>query len=109
RPNLMRLLHSDITRGAKWVQERGMTYVANVHRLDFETSGVLLLVKNKPALIALADQFGSELAKKVYLALVSGSPETDEFDDNAKLAPHPVKVGLIRVDEKGGKKSYTAI
>src|SRR5687767_8630471 len=36
RPNIMRLLHSDIARGAKWVQERGVTYLANAHRLDFE-------------------------------------------------------------------------
>ena len=107
RPNIMRLLHGDIARGAKWVQERGLTYIANAHRLDFETSGILLLAKNKPALISLADQFGSESAKKVYLALVVGSPEADVFDDNAKLGPHPVKIGIVRVDEKGGKKSYT--
>jgi RluA family pseudouridine synthase len=108
RPNIMRLVHADITRGAKWVQERGVSYLANAHRLDFETSGVLLLAKNKPALVWLADQFGSELTKKTYAALVVGSPENDAFDDNAKLGPHPVKVGIVRVDEKGGKKSYTA-
>jgi RluA family pseudouridine synthase len=108
RPNIMRLLHSDIGRGAKWVQERGLTYIANAHRLDFQTSGVLLLAKNKPALIAVANQFGSELAKKVYLALVAGSPENETFDDNARLGQHPVKVGIVRVDEKGGKRSYTA-
>ena len=108
RPNIMRLVHADIARGAKWVQERGLTYLANAHRLDFETSGVLLLAKNKPALVSLANQFGSELTKKTYVALVAGSPEKDEFDDNAKLGPHPVKIGIVRVDEKGGKKSYTA-
>jgi RluA family pseudouridine synthase len=108
RPNIMRLVHHDIARGAKWVQDRGLTYLANAHRLDFETSGVLLLAKSKPALVSLADQFGSELAKKVYLALVVGSPEQDTFDDNAKLGPHPTRIGIVRVDEKGGKKSYTA-
>jgi RluA family pseudouridine synthase len=107
RPNIMRLLHTDIARGAKWVQERGLTYIANAHRLDFETSGILLLTKNKPALVTVANQFGSELAKKVYLALVVGSPESDAFDNNAKLGPHPTKIGIVRVDEKGGKKSYT--
>jgi RluA family pseudouridine synthase len=108
RPNIMRMMHADIARGAKWVHERGLTYLANAHRLDFETSGILLLAKNKPALVALANQFGSELAKKIYLALVVGSPEQDDFDDNAKLGQHPTKVGLVRVDEKNGKKSYTA-
>jgi RluA family pseudouridine synthase len=108
RPNLMRLLHGDIARNAKWVQERGLTYLANAHRLDFETSGILLLAKTKPALVSLADQFGSELAAKIYLALVSGTPENDTFDNNARLGPHPVKIGIVRVDEKGGKRSYTA-
>jgi RluA family pseudouridine synthase len=108
RPNIMRLFHSDIARGAKWTQERGLTYLANAHRLDFETSGVLLLAKNKPALIALANQFGAELTKKTYLAIATGSPEKDSFDDNAALGPHPTRVGLVRVDEKNGKRSYTA-
>ena len=108
RPNIMKLFHRDIARGAKWVQERNITYLANAHRLDFETSGVLLLTKTKPALIDVANLFGSELAQKTYLAIATGSPENDTFDDNAKLGAHPVRVGLIRVDEKHGKKSYTA-
>jgi RluA family pseudouridine synthase len=108
RPNIMKLFHRDIARGAKWVQERNITYLANAHRLDFETSGVLLLTKTKPALIAVANLFGSEQAQKTYLAIATGSPENDTFDDNAKLGAHPVRVGLIRVDEKNGKKSYTA-
>ena len=108
RPNIMRLLHDDIARGAKWVKERGATYLANAHRLDFETSGILLLAKTKPALIHIANQFGSELAKKIYLTLVVGAPEKVEFDDNAALGQHPTKVGIVRVDEKNGKRSYTA-
>ena len=108
RPNIMKLFHRDIARGAKWVQERNITYLANAHRLDFETSGILLLTKTKPALIHIANLFGSEQAQKTYLALVTGSPENEVFDDNAKLGAHPVRVGLIRVDEKNGKKSYTA-
>jgi RluA family pseudouridine synthase len=108
RPNLMRLLHTDIARGAKWVAEHGVNYIANAHRLDFETSGILLLAKTKPALVAVANQFGSELAKKTYLALAVGTPENETFDDNAKLGAHPTRVGIVRVDEKGGKRSYTA-
>ena len=50
RPNLMKLLHRDIERGAAWARERGLNYLMNAHRLDFETSGVILLAKSKPAL-----------------------------------------------------------
>jgi RluA family pseudouridine synthase len=81
--------------------------LANAHRLDFETSGVLLLAKSKPVLVALANEFGSEKARKSYVALVQGTPEEDSFSTEAKLAPHPVKVGLMRVDPKRGKKSRT--
>ncbi len=107
RPNLMRILHRDIERGAPWASERHLKYLANAHRLDFETSGVLLLAKTKPALIALANEFGSEQAHKTYVALVTGTPPEENFTTDAKLAPHPVKVGLMRVDPKRGKKSQT--
>lgn len=108
RANIMKLFHRDIARGAKWVQEHGVSYLANAHRLDYETSGVLLLTKTKPALIHVANQFGSELTRKTYLAIVTGAPEQDQFDDNAKLGQHPTRLGFVRVDEKNGKRSYTA-
>ena len=107
RPNLMRLLHRAIERAAPWAAERHLTYLSNAHRLDFETSGVLLLAKNKAALVKLADEFGGSRARKTYVALVQGTPPEDTFVSEAKLAPHPVKLGLMRVDPKRGKKSQT--
>src|SRR6516162_2033515 len=107
RPNLMKLLHAAIAAGKPWARERHLTYLMNAHRLDFETSGVMLLAKNKPALVALANLFGSEKPLKKYVALVRGTPAEDKFDVDAKLAPHPLKIGLMRVDPKNGKKSRT--
>lgn len=107
RPNLMKLLHAAIAAGKPWASERHLSYLMNAHQLDFETSGVILLAKNKPALVALANLFGSEKPQKKYFALVQGVPEKDEFEVEAKLAPHPVKIGLMRADPKNGKKSKT--
>jgi len=107
RSNLMRLLHRDIARGAAWAAERGLTYLANAHRLDFETTGILLLAKDRPTLIALADQFGSEKPARTYAALVQGSPPENAFEVDARLAPHPGRPGLMRVDAKLGKKART--
>jgi len=107
RPNLMKLLHAGIERGAPWARKRGLTYLMNAHRLDFETSGIILLARNKPALVALANLFGSERPVKNYIALVHGNPVNPAFEVNARLAPHPVKVGLVRVDEKNGKAART--
>ncbi len=107
RPNLMKLLHAGIALGKPWARERNLTYLMNAHRLDFETSGVMLLAKTKPALITLANLFGSEKPYKRYAALVQGAPEEDNFEVDASLAPHPVRVGLVRVDPKRGKRSRT--
>ncbi len=107
RPNLMKLLHAAITGGKPWVRERGLNYLMNAHRLDFDTSGVILLAKSKPALVALADLFGSEKPLKQYVALVQGTPTEEKFEVDASLAPHPVRTGLIRVDPKNGKRSRT--
>lgn len=107
RPNLMRLLHRGIESGAPWAKARGLTYLMNSHRLDFETSGVMLLAKSKPVLVALADLFGAEKPVKIYVALVHGRPSDERFSVDARLAAHPTKPGVVRVEEKGGKRSQT--
>ena len=107
RPNLMKLLHTAIAGGKPWARERWLEYLMIAHRLDFETSGVILLAKNKPALVALANLFGSEKPVQQYLALAQGRPLEDRFEVEAKLAPHPVNTGWMRVDPKHGKKART--
>ena len=49
-----------------------------VHRLDKDTSGLILLAKNDYAHRWLQEQFRSRQAKKTYLALVDGRPPTPE-------------------------------
>jgi RluA family pseudouridine synthase len=107
RPSLIKLLHAGIERGAPWAVAGGRSYVMPAHRLDFETSGVLLLAKTKPVLVMVANWFGAENPGKKHLALVQGTPAEDRFQAEAKLAPHPVRSGLMRVDPKGGKRSVT--
>ncbi len=107
RPNLMKLLHTAIAGGKPWARERRLAYLMNAHRLDFETSGVILLAKSKPVLVALADLFGSEKPVKKYVALAQGPSPEDKFEVDARLASHPGKIGLVRVDPKNGRKSKT--
>ncbi|MEO5803369.1 MAG: pseudouridine synthase [Verrucomicrobiota bacterium] len=108
RPSLIHLLHRDIERGATWAKHRpGLIYLMNAHRLDAETTGVILLAKTKPVLIALANQFGAEKPLKTYTALVRGSMQQDTFEVNAKIAPHSLKLGQMRVEEKNGKQART--
>ena len=107
--SLMRLLHEAIATGKPWISQRGLNYVSNAHRLDADTSGVLLLAKSKAVLIALADLFGSRKPRQQHLALVHGSPADDQFQINAKLAAQPDGAGLVRVDSRNGKRSETHI
>jgi len=107
RPSLMKLLHDGIAAGKPWARERNLAYLNHAHRLDAETSGVLLFAKDKPAHVALADSFGSEKPVKQHLALAWGHPPLKNFAVDAKLAPHPLRVGLMRADPDNGKKAHT--
>jgi RluA family pseudouridine synthase len=107
RPNLMKLLHRDLARGAAWAKERSLDYLMNAHRLDFPASGVLLLAKDKPTLVELACQFGSEKPVKIYVALVRGAVKEPSFECDAKLAAHPLQPGYLRVDSRNGQRART--
>ena len=108
RPSLTNLLHEGIERGTAWARESGRTYLMPAHRLEAEISGVILLAKSKVVLIALANLFGSEKAGRNYVALVQGAPAADQFRVDAKLAPHPMRHWIMRVNPTGGKRSTTA-
>ena len=107
RPSLMKLLHDGIAAGKPWASQRNLTYLNNAHRLDFETSGVLLFAKNKTALVALANLFSAEKTVRKHAALAWGNPPAKNFTVDAKLAPHPTRPGQMRVDLDHGKKAHT--
>jgi len=104
-PDLMKLLHAGIAAAKPWAAQRKLTYLHHAHWLERETSGVILLAKSKPGLVALADLFGAERPIRKYLALVHGSPKEERFEVNAKLGTHPQKPGMMRVDPQNGKKA----
>ena len=87
RPNLMKLLHAGIERGVPWAKQRGLSYLMNAHRLDFETSGVILLAKTKSMLVALANLFGSGKTAKSYVALVHGNPVKTVLRGRCQIGP----------------------
>lgn len=81
--------------------------VGVVHRLDRDTSGVLLLAKDAGAHRALAKQFKDRTVQKTYLALVRGRPKTDEgrIDAPLGIGSHPIK-RLVR-DLPGAREAVT--
>jgi len=83
--NLMKLLHAGIER-ARHGEAAGLSYLMNAHRLDFETSGIILLAMSKPVLIALANLFSSEKPAKTYLRWFTATRSNRLFEVDAKLA-----------------------
>ena len=61
-----------------------------VHRLDKDTSGVMVIAKNSAAHHNLAEQFKSRRVKKKYLALVYGRMESDSGTVSLPIGRHPV-------------------
>ncbi|HRK71517.1 MAG TPA: RluA family pseudouridine synthase [Micropepsaceae bacterium] len=68
-----------------------------VHRLDRDTSGVLVLARTVPAAAALAEAFRARETRKVYWALVAGVPKPHQ--GTIKLALAKVARGPNRTDE----------
>jgi len=107
QPNLMNLLHGAIAQGKPWAKERSLSYLMNAHRVDPESSGVFLLAKTKPMLVAMANLFGAEAFVMTYVALVRSFPREDAFEVDAPLGAHAVRPGVMRVDRLNGKKAKT--
>lgn len=82
-----------------------------VHRLDRETSGVLLLAKKRPALVALHQQIREGLMEKRYLVLVKGRWCNPKQSVKMLLHKYVTASGERRVevtsDEKMGMSSHT--
>ncbi len=78
-----------------------------VHRLDKDTSGVMILALNRAAQRQFADYFFNRTVKKTYLALVKGAVLDPDGVVEAPLAPCKKKPGLMIIDHRGGKESVT--
>lgn len=96
KSNLMDMVHEKMGHG-----------VANVHRIDADTSGLVLCAKTKPALDFLSGQFQSKTVAKVYEALTAGLPAQDEFSVDLVLKEDDAKPGRMCVVKKHGKASVT--
>ncbi|MDE2400898.1 MAG: RluA family pseudouridine synthase [Burkholderiales bacterium] len=85
-----------------------------VHRLDKETSGILLVAKKRSALLALQDHFRERRAHKTYAALVIGAwPVHKKVIDVALhkfLTPDGERrVKVVRDDNRDGRRSISLV
>ena len=78
-----------------------------VHRLDRDTTGVMVVVKNDPAQWEIAKQFERRQVIKTYLAIVHGSPELTADRINAPLGVHPQIRERYAIRPETGKEAIT--
>lgn len=79
-----------------------------VHRLDKDTSGVLLIARTPGSAAFFSKRFSGRSAKKVYWALVVGVPEVAQGIIEAPLAKQPGSGGeKMHVDHEGGQPAKT--
>lgn len=99
--NLQAALASSIAAGHFWARSRGLKYLRHVHRLDSETTGILLLAKSPGALETFSSLFESRRMEKTYLAVVEGAPRQPEWTCQLALAPVPGEPGRMQPDRAG--------
>ncbi|MFL6735356.1 MAG: RluA family pseudouridine synthase [Sphingomicrobium sp.] len=79
-----------------------------VHRIDKDTSGLLVVAKTDVAHVGLADQFAAHTIDRRYLAIVSGLPKTSTGTVDAPLARSSTNRKKIAVVAEGrGKRAVT--
>lgn len=80
--------------------------IFTVHRLDKDTSGLIVFAKNDEAHRHLSQQFEERQTEKIYLGLALGSLAEKKGNIDAPIAEHPARKGLMTVYRKG-KESLT--
>jgi 23S rRNA pseudouridine955/2504/2580 synthase len=78
-----------------------------VHRLDKDTSGVLLVAKTRLAAAALAKTFRSRSARKIYWALVAGVPRPHQGRISGFLAKGPERVRIAKHGDEDAMHAVT--
>jgi 23S rRNA pseudouridine1911/1915/1917 synthase len=78
-----------------------------VHRLDRDTSGVLLVARSAPALEALARQFRERTVEKRYLAVVRGSLQPASGTIDRAVGRHPRERKRMSVHSRRGRRAVT--
>jgi len=78
-----------------------------VHRLDRNTTGVMVATKNDTAQWKIARQFERRLVKKTYLAIVHGTPDLTADRINAPLGVHPKIREKYAIRPEIGKEATT--
>jgi UPF0176 protein len=77
------------------------------HRLDANTTGIVLVTRTQHFAGRLQSQFASGQVEKCYLVRVQGQPPDEAFDCDASISPASGELGSRTVDEQSGQAART--
>ena len=80
--------------------------IFTVHRLDRDTSGIIVFAKNEETHKHLSKQFEQRQTEKIYVGLVIGSPVNKKGSISKPIAENTVKRGMMIIHQRG-KESLT--
>ena len=75
--------------------------IFTVHRLDRDTSGLIVFTKNESTHKLLSKQFEQRQTEKIYAGLVLGSPANKKGSVDGPIAEHSVKRGMMIIHQRG--------
>jgi 23S rRNA pseudouridine1911/1915/1917 synthase len=105
--NLQLAIESSIGAGDHWARSRSLRFLRFIHRLDSETSGVLLMAKHPGVLSAMSSLFEERTVEKDYMAVVAGIPQQREWICDEPLTPAEGQPARAAVDREFGKPAET--
>jgi len=84
----------------------GVTRPGLVHRIDRDTSGLLVIAKTEPAMLALSSELSEHHMERVYECVVRGNPD-DSGTVDVPIGRHPTDRKKMAVCTRGGKEAVT--
>ena len=85
-----------------------IVFTGIVHRIDKDTSGLLVVAKDNETHLSLSQQFAVHSIARVYHTVVYGGFAADDGFVEGNIGRHPVDRKRMAVVPKGGKAAYTA-
>src|SRR4051794_13793663 len=105
--NLQLAIESSISGNDFWARSRNLKFLRHIHRLDGETSGILLFAKSAGAMPVYSQLFESRGVEKVYLAIVEGMPHQEKWSCDFPIGPDSRRPGLMRINKQHDKAALT--
>ena len=106
---LVNVLLARFPEMAAMVEPDGVVRPGIVHRLDKDTSGVMVVARTAFARMDLSRQFKERTTEKIYLAVVRGRVAREHFSISRPIGRHPVERRRMSVNSRHGRDALSEV